>query len=139
MVGLRALTCVCMQQSYSWQANSCLGIQFILRSRTVCCHVHKSQSWFISRAKLIKPTPSHSVHLKYILILKSHLHLNLPTCLFPSGLPVKILSAVLISLKHATYLFKMLRNFTSTPPVCIEGLIIRQWGILNLELHPVVY
>lgn len=39
------------------------------------------------------PTPSHSISLRYILILPSNLHLDLPTGLFPTGFLTKSLYA----------------------------------------------
>jgi hypothetical protein len=38
-----------------------------------------------SRAKRIKPTFSHTISLRLVLILSSHLGLSLPNVLFPSG------------------------------------------------------
>jgi len=47
------------------------------------------------------PEP-HAISLRSILILSSHLHLGLPTGIFPSGFPIKILYVVLISPMYAT-------------------------------------
>jgi hypothetical protein len=51
--------------------------------------VHRRLSLDLSRARLIMSTFFHSVSLKYILILLSHLLQGLPTGLFPSGLSIK--------------------------------------------------
>ena len=40
-------------------------------------------------AKLIQSMTSHSLSLKYVLTLSSHLHLDLPSCVFPSVRPPK--------------------------------------------------
>jgi len=47
---------------------------------------HWSPTW----ARWIQSTHSHPVSLRYILILPFHLHLGLPSGLFPSGFPTKI-------------------------------------------------
>ena len=54
---------------------------------------HLSLSW----AKSIQSTPPHPTSWRSILILSSHLHLGLPTGLFPSGFPTKTLYTPLIS------------------------------------------
>jgi hypothetical protein len=62
-------------------------------------------------AFLISPMPvtsflqsisSHPISLRYSQI-SSHLHLGLPSCLFPSGFPTKILYAFLNSPMRAAY------------------------------------
>jgi hypothetical protein len=55
--------------------------------------------WSLSRARVIQYTPSHpiSLSLRYILILSTHLHLGLPSGLFPSGFPTNIPYAFLFS------------------------------------------
>jgi hypothetical protein len=51
----------------------------------------------------IQSTPSYTVSLRSILILSSHLHLCLPSGLFPSSLPTKILHAFFISPMRVTW------------------------------------
>jgi hypothetical protein len=48
-------------------------------------------NWSLSWARLIKPVPPRPISLMSILILSSHLHLDLPSCLFPYGFPNKTL------------------------------------------------
>jgi len=59
---------------------------------------HLPLSW----ATLIQSTPSHPISLRSILILFSHLHLELLSGLCPSGFLTKILYAFLMSPMHAT-------------------------------------
>ena len=54
---------------------------------------HLSLSW----ASSIQPTLPHPTSWRSILILSSYLHLCFPSCLFPSGFPIKILYTPLLS------------------------------------------
>jgi len=62
----------------------------------------KACQWIINCAKRIQSTPSHPISLSSILILPCHLHLGLPSRLFLSGFPTKVLYEFLIS--HASYM-----------------------------------
>jgi hypothetical protein len=53
--------------------------------------VHKCPEWPLSWARWIQSVPSHPISLQSILTLPSHLHLHLPSGLFPSAFPIKIL------------------------------------------------
>ena len=59
---------------------------------------HLSLSW----VSLIHSTPPHPTFWRYILILPSHLHLGLPSGLFPSGFPTKTLCTPHLSPIRAT-------------------------------------
>lgn len=52
-------------------------IQIILRNPKVHCYVHTSRHWFLFWATWIGSTPSHTVVLRYILILYSYLYLDI--------------------------------------------------------------
>jgi hypothetical protein len=58
--------------------------------------------WSVYWARCIQFTPSHSVSLRSILMLSSDLHSGLPSRLFPSGFPTKVLYRVFTFPMHAT-------------------------------------
>jgi len=51
----------------------------------------------LSCARSIQSLPPHPTSCRFILILFSHLHLGLASCLFPKGFPTKTLYASLLS------------------------------------------
>jgi hypothetical protein len=54
------------------------------RRLITACH------WFLSGARCIQSTPSHTVFLRSILILSSHVRLCVPSGLLPPRFPIKI-------------------------------------------------
>jgi len=62
----------------------------------------RSRHWSLSWAKWIQSTFFHPISQRSIFILFSHLCLGLPSGLFPSGFPTKILYAFLICSMCAT-------------------------------------
>jgi hypothetical protein len=88
-----------MEMSPSWQAASCASTQrfsSILWNPKVHYHVHKSSPLFpiLRQINPVYTTPSY---LWSILVLSTHLHLGLPTCLFPPAFPTNILYTILFS------------------------------------------
>jgi hypothetical protein len=69
----------------------------------------RSLSW----AKLMKSTPSHIMSFRYILIFSSHVRLGLPTGLYHSGFPTKML-----------YMFLNSPWVLHTPPIHSIGYIL---------------
>ena len=63
------------------------------------------------------PEP-HPTSWRSILTLISHLHLGLPSCLFPSGFPTKILYSKKKSILEHVYI------------LCFLSLILRSWSSL---------
>ena len=57
---------------------------------------------FLSSTRLFQSAPSNPITLISIVILSSHLHLGLPSGLFPSGFPINTLYAPDHSLVYAT-------------------------------------
>jgi hypothetical protein len=89
----------------SWEAASCAATQQfpnILRNPKGHYHAHKGPPLvpILSQTYPVHTIPSYlsKIHL----ILSSHLSLGLPSGLFPSGFPTKILYAVLFSPIRAT-------------------------------------
>jgi hypothetical protein len=89
-----------------WTGNKCLlshGPESFSRSRQLCCHSRTSQHFMepegsmpCSREPSTFPilrhiNPIHAISLRSILILSTHLHLGLPSGLFPSDFHANIL------------------------------------------------
>jgi hypothetical protein len=53
----------------------------------------RASHWCLSQARLIQSIPPHPVSLRFILILSSHLHIDLHSGLVPSEFPTKTLYA----------------------------------------------
>jgi hypothetical protein len=82
--------------------------------------------WSLSWARSIQSIPSHPFSLRSILILCTHLRLNLPSGLFPSGFLTKILYSFLFStirvtcpshppwLDHSNYIWRRVQLMTSS-------------------------
>jgi hypothetical protein len=90
-----------VEKSPSWEANSYSVSQEIprhLSNPKVPYSVHKSPP---ANSVLSQINPVHTVpkpiYVRSTLILFSYLHLGLPSGPFPSGFPIKILYALLIS------------------------------------------
>jgi len=84
----------------------------------------------VSLVRCTQSTPSLPISLTSILVLSFHLHMSLPSGLFPSDFPTKILFSFLI-LSHACYL-----SFPSHPWFDLSnniwwrvqiGTVIAQW------------
>jgi len=95
-----------MEQSPSWEANRLSASQEsprILWNPSVHCRIYKS----LSPVPILSQIhPVHAPHLTFwrcILIIPSHLHLDLPSGLFPSSFPSKTLYIPLIPPVRATY------------------------------------
>jgi len=93
-----------MEQSAYWEFNNHSASQEIssfLLNMKVHCHVHKNPLLVPSLSQMdpVHTFPTHS--LRSILILSSHLRLGLPSGIFTSGIPFKILYKFLISPVHA--------------------------------------
>jgi hypothetical protein len=94
-----------MQLSPSWGAANCEAIQELPSSfwnPKVHRRVHKSPP-LVPILSPINPVYTTQSYLRSILILSTHLHLGLPSGLFPSGFPTNILYAFLFS-PHSCYM-----------------------------------
>ena len=72
------------------------GTRRFITTFTSACHLS------LTYARSIQSTSHHPTSWRSILILSSHLRLGLPSCLFPSDFPTKILYAPLVSPIRAT-------------------------------------
>ena len=94
-----------MDQSPSWEANRFSASQEI--PRIVCIpkvnyRIHKCPPPFPILSQINPFHTSHPTSWRSILILSSHLHLGLPSDIFPSGFPTKALYTPLLS--HTRYM-----------------------------------
>jgi hypothetical protein len=69
-----------------YQTTAC----FLYRTWRLITVLTKVRHWILSWASWIQFTPSIHASLRSILMLSSHLHLGLPSGLFPSGIPIEI-------------------------------------------------
>ena len=93
------------EQSPSWEADRFTASQkfptFFWTRRFLTAFTgasHLSLSW----ASSIQNIPPHPTSWRCILLLSSHIHLGLPSGLFPSGFPTKTLYALLLSPTRGT-------------------------------------
>jgi hypothetical protein len=89
-----------MELSPSSEAASCVATFY--GTRKFITVFTRALHWSLSWAKSIQSILSHPISLRSILIRSTHLHLDLPTGLFPSSFPTSILYAFLVS--HSCYM-----------------------------------
>jgi len=93
----------------------------------------RNRHWSIFWARRIQYPPSQPISLRSILI-SCHLVLALPSGLFPSDFPSKILHAFLISAMRATYPARLILHNLST--VIMFG---EEWKLWNSSLCSLLY
>jgi len=117
-----------MKQGTSWEANNDSAsheIPCLLWNPKVHYRVHKtSPHWSQSWARCIHSSPSHPISLRSILI-SFHLCLGLPSGLFLSGFPNKILYAFLTSPMCSTCPAHLILLYLMTLITCGEVYKLR--------------
>jgi hypothetical protein len=114
-----------MELSPTWEAASCSSVQEfpnILWNSKVHYRVHKIPTFI----HILSEIPSHSISLRYILILSNHLRLGHPNGLFPSGVDTKYSVSLpfvfCVShppwLHHSDYIWRRVRVIKSTIDHC---------------------
>jgi hypothetical protein len=78
-----------MEHSPSWEANRFAASQEIPRILWFITAFTNARHLSLSWANSIQPKPSHPTSYRSIIILSSHLHLDLPSGLFPQDYPPK--------------------------------------------------
>jgi hypothetical protein len=94
-----------MELSPSREAASCAvtrEFSNILRNRKFITVLPRALHWSLSCFRSIQTISPHPISIRSVLILSTHLRLDLPSGLFPSGFPTKILYAFMLSLIRAT-------------------------------------
>ena len=94
-----------MEHSPSWESKwfpSSQEVHRILWNPKIQYRVCKCLHLYLSSARSIQSMLLHPTSLISILILPSHLHLGLPSCLFPSGFPTQTLYTPFLAPIHAT-------------------------------------
>jgi hypothetical protein len=86
---------------------------------------------FLTRARRIQSTPSHFYNIRFLITRIPHLHLDLPSGLFPCGFPTKILlqSPSLPRVLHALHLaspWPVHSNYT----VCLKNIFTMVFQML---------
>ena len=93
------------EQSPSWEANRFAASQeipHILWNPKIHYCIHKCPPLVPNMSHFDPVHTPHPTSWRFILILSSHLHLGLPSVLFPSGFPTKTLYTPLPSPMRAT-------------------------------------
>ena len=97
---MRSVTLNSMEQSPSWETNRSSASQEIFRilwNRNVHYRFTRAGHLSLSWTKSFRPMPPYPTSWRSNFISSSYLRLDLPSGLFPSGLPTKILFASLLS------------------------------------------
>ena len=89
---------------------------------------------FLSWARSIQSTPPHPTSRRPILILSSHLRLGLPSGLFLSGFPTKIMYTPLLSPIHATCPTHLILLDSITQTILIEEYKLLSFSLCSF-LH----
>jgi len=99
------ITCNLIYQSSSWEGKSRWAgkeVPWFYGNRRFVTVLKRSRHWSLSRARWIQFRNRNPTSLRSNLILSSHLHLGLPSGIFPSGFPTRTFYAFVIFAIRAT-------------------------------------
>jgi len=128
-----------MEQSPSWEANNPQEVKKFTAFygiRRFVTPFTRARHWSLSWDRCMQSTYSHPISLGCIIILSSHLRLGIPSGLFPSDFPTKLLYASFYSPMRATCPAYLIILHLITLTIFGEAYKLRRISLCSLLLPP---